>query len=186
MKEVAILIDGGYMQNLLETYFDKAKIDYKQFVDWASQGDNLFRSYYYDCLPYQSNPPSAEESGKLAKKQSFFSALKRLPRFTVRQGKLEYRGKDEKGIPIFEQKRVDLQIGLDIATLVFANKIQILGLVSGDSDLIPAIELAKNNLVIVRLIHGPKGTYHQDLWDMADERLEITDDVIKRSLLKVS
>jgi len=50
--------------------------------------------------------------------------------------------------------------------------------ISGDSDLLPVVELAKNYGIIARLVHGRVQTYHQDLWDNADERCEITQAVI--------
>ncbi len=53
-------------------------------------------------------------------------------------------------------------------------------LVSGDSDLIPAVQFAQQEAVLVRLVHGPERTYHQDLWDIADERYQITEDIIRQ------
>lgn len=52
-------------------------------------------------------------------------------------------------------------------------------IMSGDSDMIPAVAMARNEGVVVRLAVGPKsvaGTanYHQDLWDQVDERLLLT------------
>lgn len=185
MDRVAVLIDGGYLTKILQA-FKEPPIDHGLFAQWAS-GPNgqLFRTYYYDCLPYQSRVPTEAEKRLISRKQSFFAALRRIDRFTVREGRLEYRGVDDKGNPVFIQKRLDLQMGLDIATLVFGQRVDMIVLVSGDSDLIPAVELAKNNGVLVRLIHGPrseKTDYHQDLWDLVDERREITDDVIQRLL----
>jgi len=178
MGSIAILIDAGYLNSVLKKYFGAPQIDYERLVQWICRGDSLFRVYYYDCLPYQSSRPTPQESAMVSKKQKFLSALARSPRFTVRLGRLEYRGTADDGSPIYHQKRIDLQIGLDAATLVLRNRVGHIGIVCGDSDLIPAIELAKNEGIIVRLVHGPKGTYHQDLWDLADERLEITGEVI--------
>jgi len=84
------------------------------------------------------------------------------------------------GTPVFQQKRVDLQIGLDIATVVTGSRADIVAILSGDSDLLPAVEMAKNSGVIVRLVHGPKVTYHNDLWDAADGRKQISSEVIAR------
>lgn len=184
MDKVAVLIDGGYVRSLLKKYFLEAHIDYEAFVQWACQGGNLFRAYYYDCLPYQSKFPTEEERTLMSRQQKFFAALRKLRRFTVREGRLEYRGTADNGSPIFQQKRIDLQIGLDIAALALKERIDVIALVSGDSDIIPAINFAKDNAVIVRLVHGPRNTYHTDLWELADERLEITSDVIRRITLK--
>jgi uncharacterized LabA/DUF88 family protein len=178
MSKAAILIDGGYMGSVLKKQFNEPVIEYDKLAQWACQKEDLFRVYYYDCLPYQSKNPSPEERSMMSRKQAFFSYLRRLDRFTVREGRLEYRGTDTKGNPIFQQKRVDLQIGLDIATLVFRDRIDTICVISGDSDLLPVVELAKNYGIIARLVHGRIQTYHQDLWDNADERCEITQAVI--------
>ncbi len=153
-------------------------IDHEKLARWACRGEDLFRAYYYDCLPYQSRTPTPDERLMMSRKQSFFKYLNRLQRFEVREGRLELRGVDNRGSRIFQQKRVDLQIGLDIATLVFRDRIDTICIMSGDSDLIPVVDLAKNNGIIARLVHGPALTYHRDLWDRADERFEITQAVI--------
>lgn len=80
--------------------------------------------------------------------------------------------------PVFQQKRIDLMLGLDIATVVARGVVSAVVLVSGDSDLIPAVGLAQEAGVLVRLVHGSKdrrsqAKYHQELWDMVDERVEL-------------
>jgi uncharacterized LabA/DUF88 family protein len=111
------------------------------------------------------------------------TALNRLDRFAIRLGRLTYRGKEATGTPIFEQKRVDLQLGLDIASFVANGRVELVVLVAGDSDLIPAVKKAQEEGVLVRLVHGPKTTYHQDLWDEVDERQEITPSEVSQLLL---
>lgn len=46
-------------------------------------------------------------------------------------------------MPDVEQKGVDLRIGLDVAMLAFRRIVDIVVLVSGDSDLVPAMKLAR-------------------------------------------
>jgi uncharacterized LabA/DUF88 family protein len=56
--------------------------------------------------------------------------------------------------PDFEQKGVDLRIGLDIATFSFGRKVDRIAIVTGDTDLIPAMKLARREgiqIVGVRL-----------------------------------
>ena len=132
---------------------------------------DLVRTYFYDCLPYQSNPPTKEEAYRFSQKRAFFAALENLPRCTVRRGRLTYRGQSAQGEPIFQQKRVDLMIGLDFALLAAKHQITHAAVVSGDSDLLPAVEVAQREGVVVCLAHGPKSTYADDLWFLSDERL---------------
>lgn len=93
--------------------------------------------------------------------------------------RLEYRGLDAAGKPIFQQKRVDLMLGLDVASLATKHQVSHAAIVAGDSDFLPAEALAKQEGVCVWLVHRPgrsaagPSTYHQDLWDAVDERIEL-------------
>ena len=176
----AVFIDGGYLSSLLRDYFGKARIDYQKLTHFACNGDSVFRAYYYDCLPYQSAVPTDEERERFSNAQRFTYTLNKLPRFTVRLGKLVFRGYDENGKPIFKQKRVDLLLGIDLASLVNMKSVSGISLIAGDSDLIPAFEHAHGAGFTTTLVHGPAKTYHQDLWDLADERLEIAGEEIQK------
>jgi uncharacterized LabA/DUF88 family protein len=46
-------------------------------------------------------------------------------------------------------------------------------LLAGDSDFMPAVEVVKQNGVLVELWHGPKDTVHDELWRACDDRVEI-------------
>jgi uncharacterized protein (TIGR00288 family) len=46
-------------------------------------------------------------------------------------------------IPNVQQKGVDMRIGLDIASLSLKNHVDIIALVTGDSDFIPALKFAR-------------------------------------------
>ena len=186
MSRLAIFIDGGYLDKLASEEF-RLRVDYKKFVSEVAnviraetEGPlDLLRTYYYNCLPYQSDPPTSMEKRQFAAKRSFFEALTRLSRFSVRQGRLAFRGNDSQGKPIFQQKRVDLMLGLDFALLSGKSQISHAALVAGDSDFIPAVEFAKQEGIVVWLFHGPiknkKGasTFARELWDVADERFEL-------------
>ena len=67
-------------------------------------------------------------------------------------------------------------LGVDLALLSGKNRITHAALLAGDSDFIPAVEVAKKEGVLVRLYHAKQ--YHKDLWDCADERFRITKDFI--------
>jgi len=185
---MAIFIDGGYLGKLCTKHFQvsggSGSINYEKFVKWISGSSEILRAYYYDCLPYQSAKPNQKERELLAKKQRFFFALDKISRFCIRQGKLVFRGHNDKGKPIFNQKRVDLRLGLDLGSLVSTGKVEEVAIVAGDSDFIPAVDFAKEKGIVTLLIHGPFQTYHQDLWRAADERKEITRKVIRSIILQ--
>jgi uncharacterized LabA/DUF88 family protein len=183
MEYIGIFIDGGYLQKLSLQMAPECRIDMAKLVRWIACDLPVRRVYYYDCLPYQSPLPTTEERERVSRKQKFFQALEKLDRFEVRLGRLEKRGADESGKLLFDQKGVDLQMGLDFALASLRQKISYAALLSGDSDLCPAIEAAKNEGVITRLIHGPSGTFHNRLWNIVDERREITPAVLKELAL---
>ena len=176
-NRVAVFIDAGYLTKVLEEYH-KPKIDYYKLVSWSCEKEELLRAYYYDCPPYQAANPTQEEREKMSKKQSFFAALESKPRFTLRQGRLELRGYDDKGKPIFAQKKTDLQLGIDVARIVTKKQAEVVVIISGDSDFVPLVQFAQQEGAIVRLVHGPKNSYHRELWKIVDERKEITEEIL--------
>ena len=181
MARLAIFLDGGYLDALTRRRFSRLRIDYAKLsehvhgrVAEATGGPlDILRTYYYDCLPYQSLAPTDEESERYGRKRAFLHRLTTLPRYQVREGRLQYQGRDERGRPIFQQKRVDLLLGLDIALLSTKQQVSHIALLAGDSDFLPAVTLAKQEGVSLWLFHGPPRTYSEELWQEADERFEM-------------
>ena len=194
MSRLAIFVDGGYLDALAEDEFSiwvdlrKLSEEVKQIVATKTPDTvDLLRTFYYHCLPYQSNPPTEEEKRRFGQKRRFFDALRYLPRFAMREGRLAFKGYNTDGIPIFQQKRIDLLLGLDFALLSGKRQITHAAVVSGDSDLLPAFRVAKEEGVLVWLFHGPRvskkdgsSTFANELWQEADERYEIDLDFMKR------
>jgi len=87
--------------------------------------------------------------------------LAHSPDVAVRRGEIAFRGWKVRGetvdelkshlrdlvesdlAPDIEQKGVDLRIGLDIAVLAFKRIVETVVIVTGDSDLVPAMKLAR-------------------------------------------
>ncbi len=172
MSRVAIFIDGAYLGYLLKNEFALARVDYEKLANQLAGGVDILRTYYYDCPPFQSSTPTQDEKERFAKAQSFFSALDRLPRYEVRLGRLAHRGFNAAGKPDYQQKRVDIMLGVDLALLAGKSQITHAVLLAGDSDFIPAVIAAKSEGVLVRLYHGT--SFHKDLWDCVDERERVT------------
>ncbi len=120
--------------------------------------EKLQEVYYYTARPthaignwiqdHDKYTRSLEERGIVVKKSRFKRKTK-----TVRLGKLEYRN-DElpsehfgiKGMLTYhEEKESDVQMAIDMLDLAYKNKYDKCILVSGDSDLMPAIKKILEN-----------------------------------------
>jgi uncharacterized LabA/DUF88 family protein len=183
VDRTAVFIDAGYLDKVLEKSFGEVRLDYGRLVTEMVGGHELLRAYYYNCPPYQGHPPTQDELVRKRNADRFFAALERLSRFEVRLGRLERRSCRHCGIPEFHQKRADLMLGVDIVNLSARQQISRAVLVAGDSDLLPAVEVAKSAGVLVHLFHGgPKNPPHHDLFRVCDERSLIDHALIQRSL----
>ena len=173
---VAIFIDGEHLNAVLRSEFGSARIDYLALSNRLAGEANILRTYYYSAPAYRSNPPTPEENDRYTSQRQFFRALESFSRYTVRLGRLAYRGNDRYGNPIFDQKQVDSLLTLDLVQLAMKQAIQEAVLVAGDSDFIPAVTTAKSEGVLVRLFHGDHP--HSDLWQEADERIQFSQSFI--------
>lgn len=147
---------------------------------------SLLRVYYYDSPPATgkvTNPIDGSVTDLSAHphysaNMSLQQSLELLPDFALRQGDTAIHGwalgsaamKDltKNGsraptandfVPNIEQKGVDLRIGLDIARLSIRQLVEVIVVVTGDSDMVPAFKFARREGVRVYLDfmgHGVK------------------------------
>lgn len=168
MSRCAIFIDGAYIDFMLRNEFPTVRVNYAQLATTVTPGQcELLRAYYYACPPYVSDPPTPDERSRQRSFDGFRQALERIPRFEVRLGKLARRVDDQTGAVRFEQKRVDLLLGIDIVRLASKQQISELIIIAGDSDFVPALQIAKEEGVLCRLYHGRDP--HRELRQVADE-----------------
>lgn len=160
MDRVAVLIDGGHLRALAKQAKLKYNPDYIEKIAHAcvEQGESLQRILYYDCAPFVGKvrlPVSGNEH-EFKGSDGWLRDLAERNLFAVRRGVLKFRGFKPKKIPIaakpltdadfapdFEQKGVDMRIGLDIANHAAARSVDRIILVSGDTDCLPAMKHAR-------------------------------------------
>ncbi len=168
----AIFIDGAY---LLRQFHD-ARItpDYARFADYLlaplrrNAQIDLLRCYFYYCPPWMSEKPTEDELRRMAVHERFVAELQQnCDRWQVRLGKLEKRRDGER--EVFAQKRVDVQLSVDLVHHASAGHIQHAVLCAGDSDFIPAIIAAKSSGATFTLWCGRDRSVHKDLIINADE-----------------
>ena len=80
MSATMVFIDGGYLDKVLESDHPGKKIDYGRLVTEMARPGRILRTYYYHCLPYQSSPPTSDESERYRAMRKFTDALDKLPR----------------------------------------------------------------------------------------------------------
>lgn len=158
--------------------------------------EELFRIYYYDCYPPQEwahNPLSGERVHLKIHEdaQTLLPELSELENVAFRQGTLLYKGwrirdkaakrlisdhgsgghetlHPEDLVLNFDQKGVDMRIGLDVAWLASRRIVDRLVLVTADSDFIPAMKFARREGVQVVLAPLRTRWINRQLFEHAD------------------
>lgn len=124
----------------------------KQSVDYAKSDVAEFRRKLFDVL--RSRPNVALRLGQVIKPREGLWVLKQDSQKRLLSGDLAASDlKDSDFTDQFRQKGVDMRIGLDIATITLKKQANIIVLVSGDSDFVPAAKLARREGVIFILDH---------------------------------
>ncbi|MEK6935244.1 MAG: NYN domain-containing protein [Nanoarchaeota archaeon] len=173
----AIFIDRGYLSKILKDKFDNLNVDYIKFCELICSELKLdrLRTYVYTCLPIIRNN-NFEDIKRKTNVLRFLNKLRRLPRFEVKLGKLQFIGNQ------FKEKMIDVLMSLDIATMSYENQIQHAVIIAGDSDFIPAIKKAKDYGVITHLYYHPSSV-HNELLDEVDEIHEINKNLIDKCII---
>jgi len=178
MDRYAVFIDGGYARKVLEQ-FSNPRVCYFKFSEYVAAGQERLRTYYYDCAPYVSSPPTVEQKTRKAGFDRFVAALELQSRFQVRLGRLARRV-DHNGEIRFEQKMVDILLAVDLVQLSVGHQIQRAVLLAKDSDFVPAIQIARNAGTVVELYYHIPPRPHIELMKACDDRISIDNDLIDK------
>lgn len=171
IKRAALLVAGQIPapKSVFPTAHDVIDLTARIMSDPRLAGREIFRIYFYDAPPLDGvkmNPISRRPYNfgthpTHALNKSLQDSLAHTADMAVRRGETTFRGWKIRGetidelkvalrelvendlAPDVEQKGVDLRIGLDVATLSFKRTVEIIVLVSGDSDLVPAMKFAR-------------------------------------------
>jgi uncharacterized LabA/DUF88 family protein len=151
MKKIVLMIDGGFLRVAAR---NAGKIYDPAFIESFSKAcpvadEELFRVLYYDCAPYQGQQklPVSGLIQTFAGSDQWLLDLAKKDLIAVRRGVLKFRGYKLKRVPVagiaalsdadfkldFEQKGVDMRIGLDIACYSALTCVDRIGLVTADS-----------------------------------------------------
>ncbi len=184
-KKTAILVDGSFFlkryrsinkirkPDPVKTANDLWEMCLKHLKQAKNESYNLYRIFYYDCLPYdkkQHNPLTGRvidfsKTDQYKFQRFFLEELKKKRKIALRLGILEDRKRwivrpsitkellakrisvddlsEDDVLFDLVQKRVDIKIGLDIASMTLKKQVDQIILISGDSDFVPAAKLAR-------------------------------------------
>ncbi len=186
MAKIIVLIDGGH----LRVHAKKASLDYNpNFIEkfalhCKKSYEEILRILYYDCAQFSGTVtlPISGQPFIFTSSDAWLKQLACKDLFAVRRGVLKFRGYKPKNTPVnpagaptdadfkpdFEQKGVDMRIGLDIAAYSANRSADRIVLVTNDTDCVPAMKYGRRaglQVVIIELPNGkvaPELTMHSD------------------------
>jgi uncharacterized LabA/DUF88 family protein len=171
-KKIAVMLDGGH----LRVYAKKAGHDFRpDYIERIGLGcaainEEIFRILYYDCAPYRGTLklPVSGTSKTFIGNDGWVHELAKKNLFAIRRGVLKFRGFVPRRIPLapsqlqdsdfspqFEQKGVDMRIGLDMAVISGHRTVELIALATNDTDCIPAMKHARKSGIQVALVVVP-------------------------------
>lgn len=189
MESAVIFIDGNNLyHNLKQIKFKPNNLDFSKFVNLICKhfNCNIQEARYYNSVPTLRDGKELYFSHL-----KFIDNLRKIPKFTIHTRKLQVHStkeiiKEKEELissmelcdscePIVrenlldsignvkkKEKGVDVMIAVDIIEYAIKKKAKQLILVSGDSDFIPSLELAKENGATISSSSVPKG-YSREL-----------------------
>jgi uncharacterized LabA/DUF88 family protein len=203
IETVAFILDGDFTRRVVHDLVGRhpTPAQIEKFCRSAVTADERIKgAAYYDCppldetrpLPVSGAPYSFKDQPTYWKAFRFQEALLKNNFFSYRLGKLLFDGwrmkraatrdlkagprplSDSDFEPILVQKQVDMMIGLDIAKLSNTRFVDRLILITSDSDLIPAIRLARANGTKVTIITGNRKIVKKRLIKTCDEHRDVS------------
>lgn len=171
-KRVVILIDGGFLRvkaRHAQKIYDPDFIE-KFALACKAADEEILRVLYYDCAPFTGTVklPVSGSSYTFVGSDQWLQELAMKDLFAVRRGVLKFRGYKPKQTPVasgsvtdadfsadFEQKGVDMRIGLDIAAYSANRCIDRIILISNDTDCVPAMKYGRKAGLQVVIIGLP-------------------------------
>ncbi len=192
--KIVVLIDGGHLRVYTRKAHKNFVPDYIEKVAHACAlaDEVIHRVLFYDCPPYNGTAiqPVSGTPRIFTGAGAWLHELSRKDLFAVRVGVLKFRGfilrqsripfapggpplTDADFEPKFEQKGVDMRIGLDMATISSNRSVDLIALVTNDTDCIPAMKNARRAGLQVALIAVPGYNPAPELLAHADFRRNI-------------
>jgi uncharacterized LabA/DUF88 family protein len=156
MSKIAVMLDGGHLRVHAKRAGRVYDPDYIEKIGLAcSIAETIHRIMYYDCAPFKGSAvlPVSGHQATFPGNDTWLKELSYKNLFSVRLGALKFRGyvlnnnripyhpgqplTDADFHPDFEQKGVDMRIGMDMANLASNRSVELIALATNDTDCIP-------------------------------------------------
>jgi uncharacterized LabA/DUF88 family protein len=182
---VAVLMDGGFCRVMARAAGRTYNPDFiEALAHRALAGEEtLLRALYYDCAPYQGRArlPVSGDEVVFDASGGWLNELARRDLIAVRRGVLKFRGFKPRRVPVspraladddfrpdFEQKGVDMRIGLDMAVLAAKRSVERIILLTNDTDCAPAMKHVRKEGLQVVLAQLPGQSPPHELLEHTD------------------
>ncbi len=157
----------------LKTFYYNGNNIRKYCLSLLRDSDYLYRIFYYDTTPLEKkghNPITGKaidfsKSSVAIQQEELLNSIKKTPSFALRLGETVWKGdwalkneklkqllkqnisisdlQDSDVKPVIQQKAVDMKMGMDIALIALKKIADCLIIITGDSDIVPALKLAR-------------------------------------------
>jgi uncharacterized LabA/DUF88 family protein len=175
-NKIVVMLDGGHLRVHAKSAGKLYDPDYIEKIGLicSLQGETIHRIMYYDCAPFSGSAilPVSGSRKTFAGSDAWLKTLSYKDLFSIRLGVLKFRGyvinnnkipytpgqplTDADFHPEFEQKGVDMRIGIDMANLSANRSVDLIALATNDTDCIPAMKYARRSGLQVALITVPR------------------------------
>lgn len=135
---VACFIDGSNLFGHLERVFGSGKVRLPELCHRLCGPARRLVEWRFYAAPVPQGTP-AEERARYAGQQGFFAFVQRHRKGVLRLGRFQ---RDEDGR--LREKGVDVLLAVDLARLGAENKYDAAVILSGDADLVPAVDLVRS------------------------------------------
>jgi uncharacterized LabA/DUF88 family protein len=174
--KICVMIDGGYVRTLCKQSGKPPKDP--QYIEKIAkacriQDEVIHRIMFYDCGGFTgtARQPVSGQTRQFTANDRWLDDLSHKDLFSLRLGMLKFRGfvlnpakipytpgqplTDADFYPDFEQKGVDMRIGIDIANLSANHSVEVIALATNDTDCIPAMKHARRCGLQIALVCFP-------------------------------
>jgi uncharacterized LabA/DUF88 family protein len=192
--KIVVMLDGGHLRVHPRSAGKTYDPDYIEKIGHACAlaNENIHRIMYYDCAPFSGKAtlPVSGQTTTFSGSDAWLKILSYKDLFSVRLGVLKFRGyvinnnkipytpgqplTDNDFHPEFEQKGVDMRIGIDMANVSANRSVELIALATNDTDCIAAMKHARRSGLQVALVTVPGYQPVPELLAHSDFRRNIT------------